>query len=179
MTFVNSTKSPSDGTFVGRTSRNFLWCWLLFFISLLFLWCWLLLFLHFWATFPCHQHATLVSQACEGLHQLWSLPWLLWLLYFCVTFLPRARQFWAGIFYPQAFFTLHSFLTFLPEPAFVKASLGASSSSLKFSGRHADPQNTDWAYLFVWFTAMHNIDIQKNSHLNRIKYYQKLLVVTS
>ena len=101
------------------------------------------------------------------------------LLYFCVTFLPRARQFWAGIFYPQAFFTLHSFLTFLPEPAFVKASLGASSSSLKFSGRHADPQNTDWAYLFVWFTAMHNIDIQKNSHLNRIKYYQTLLVVTS
>ena len=77
MTFVNSTKTPSDGTFVERTSRNFLWCWLLFFISLLFWWCWLLLFLHFWATFPCHRHATLVSQACEGLHQLWALPWLL------------------------------------------------------------------------------------------------------
>ena len=30
-----------------------------------------------------------------------------------VTVLPRALRFWVGIFYPQAFFTLHSFPTFL------------------------------------------------------------------
>ena len=32
---------------------------------------------HFQATLPCHWHSTLASQACEGLHQLWPLPWLL------------------------------------------------------------------------------------------------------
>ena len=29
MTFVNSTKTSSDGTLFGTTSRRFLWCWLL------------------------------------------------------------------------------------------------------------------------------------------------------
>ena len=32
---------------------------------------------------------------------------------FTFSFLPRALRFWAGIFYPQTFFTLHSFPTFL------------------------------------------------------------------
>ena len=40
-----------------------------------------------------------------------------------------------------AFFTLRSFTNILP--AFIKASLGAGSSSLKFAGLHADPRNTD------------------------------------
>ena len=31
---------------------------------------------------------------------------------FCITALPRVLRFWAGIFYPQAFFTLHSFPIF-------------------------------------------------------------------
>ena len=60
-----------------------------------------------------------------------------------VIFLPRALRFWVVIFYPQAFFTLWSFLTFLAQPAFIKASLGAGSFSLKFAGLHTDPQNTD------------------------------------
>ena len=34
-------------------------------------------FLRFQATFPCHQHSTLASQAREGLRQFWALPWLL------------------------------------------------------------------------------------------------------
>ena len=34
-------------------------------------------FFRFRATFPCHRHATLASQAREGLHQLWALDWLL------------------------------------------------------------------------------------------------------
>ena len=74
-----------------------------------------------------------------------------------VIFLPRALRFWVGIFYPQAFFTLRSFPTFLAQPAFIKASLGASSSSLKFAGLHTDPRNTDPAHLFVWFTVIHNL----------------------
>ena len=91
---------------------------------------------------------------------------------------PRALRFWAGIFYPQAVF-LRSFPTFLPQPAFLKVSLGGGNSFLKFAGVHADPQNTDPAHLFVWFTAIRNLDIQKNSYLNRTKYYHKLLVVKS
>ena len=80
--------------------------------------------------------------------------------YFWLPFLfhlPRALRFWVGIFYPQAFFTLRSFPTFLAQPAFIKASLGASSSSLKFAGLHTDPRNTDPAHLFVWFTVIHNL----------------------
>ena len=94
-----------------------------------------------------------------------------------VIFLPRALRFWVGIFYPQAFFTLRSFPTFLAQPAFIKASLGAGSYSLKFAGLHTDPRNTDPAHLFVWFTVIRNLHIQKNSFLNSIKYYHELLVV--
>ena len=36
MAFVNSTKTPSDGTLLGRTFRRFLWCRLLFFIPCCF-----------------------------------------------------------------------------------------------------------------------------------------------
>ena len=47
-----------------------------------------------------------------------------------------------------AFFTLCSFTDILP--AFIKASLGAGSFSLKFAWLHTDdPQNTDQAHLFV------------------------------
>ena len=48
-----------------------------------------------------------------------------------VIFLPRALRFWVGIFYPQAFFTLRSFPTFLEQPAFIKVSLGAGSYFLE------------------------------------------------
>ena len=91
-----------------------------------------------------------------------------------VIFLPRALRFWVGIFYPQAFFTLRSFTDILP--AFIKASLGAGSSSLKFSGLHIDTQNTDPAHLFVWFTVIHNLHTQNNSLLNSTMYYHELLV---
>ena len=80
--------------------------------------------------------------------------------YFWLPFLfhlPRALRFWVGIFYPQAFFTLRSFLTFLAQPAFIKASLRARSYSLKFAGLHTNSWNTDPAQLFVWFTVIHNL----------------------
>ena len=67
-----------------------------------------------------------------------------------------ALRFRVGIFYPQIFFTLCSFQTFLAQPAFIKASLGAGSYSLKFAGFHTDPGNSDPAHLFVWFTVIHN-----------------------
>ena len=61
-----------------RTSRRFLWCWLLFHFWSSFCCC---SSFRFQATFPCHRHSTLASQACEGLHQLWSLPQLLLIVF--------------------------------------------------------------------------------------------------
>ena len=90
-------------------------------------------------------------------------------------FFHSITAFWVGIFYPQVFFTLYSITKILP--AFIKFSLGVGSSSLKFAGLHADPQNTGPAHLFVRFTAIHNLHIQKNSFLNSTKYYHELLVV--
>ena len=92
-----------------------------------------------------------------------------------VIFLLGALRFWDGIFYPQVFFALCSFITILL--VFIKAFLGASSSSLKFAGLHTDPWNTDLTRLFVWFTVIHSLNIQNNSVLNSTKYYHELLVV--
>ena len=60
-----------------------------------------------------------------------------------VIFLPRALRFWVGVFYPKAFFTLRSLPAFSAPPAFIKASLGACSYSLKFPGLHTDLRNAD------------------------------------
>ena len=70
--------------------------------------------------------------------------------------LPRVLWFWVGFFFPQASFTLRSFPTFFAQPAFMKASLGANSYSLKYAELDTDPRNTDPAHLFVWFTVIHN-----------------------
>ena len=70
--------------------------------------------------------------------------------------LPQVLRFWVGIFLSQPFFTFCSFLTFLAQHAFIKASLAAGSYSLKFTGLHTDPRNTDQVHLFVWFTVIHN-----------------------
>ena len=185
MTFVNSAETPINGTLLGRTSWRILWCWLLFFIHCYFcdigcccsfiaafvmlvvvLRSLLLEVTPFYTFNPAHRRVI-----CKTFILTFPGP--------SFTILPRAVRFWVSIFYPQAFFTLRSFPTFLPEPAFIKASLGVGSSSLKFARLHADPWNTDSAHLFVWFTAIHILDIQKNSYLNRIKYYHELLVVKS
>ena len=74
---------------------------------------------------------------------------------FSVTVLLQALQFWVSFFYPQVFFILGSFSTFLAQSAFIMASLRASISSSKFAGLHADPRNTDPVHLFVWVTTIH------------------------
>ena len=53
-----------------------------------------------------------------------------------------------------AFFTHRRFLPYassqhLAQPAFIKASLGAASSSLKVAGPPIEVSNTDPAHLFV------------------------------
>ena len=60
--------------------------------------------------------------------------------------------------------------TFLTQPAFIKASLGAGSYSLKFAGLHTDPRITDPVHLFVWFKVNHNLNIQNDSYFNSTIY---------
>ena len=74
------SKTPRDGTLLGRTSEE------VFVVSSFCRWC---SSFHFWSSFCCccsfhfqvalpyHRHSTLASLAHEGLHQLWALPWLL------------------------------------------------------------------------------------------------------
>ena len=172
---------------LGEPPRRFLWYWLshLIFISPLYL--------HFRSSFcRCSSFAVFLhSHFLFDIISHTSVDYLLpfytvspahrrvicntFIFNHSVIFLPRALRFWVGVFYPQVFFTLRSFTGILP--AFIKASLGADSSSLKFAGLHTNPQNTDPAHLFVWFTVIHNLHIQNNSFLNSTKYYHELLVV--
>ena len=55
----------------------------------------------------------------------------------------------SGDFLPTGIFYLTLLPNILAQPAFIKASLGAGSYSLKFAGLHTDPRNTDLAHLFV------------------------------
>ena len=100
----------------------------------------------------------------DSLHFHFNLSEIFFLSF---TILSRGLRFWVGIFYPKMFFTLRSFTDILP--AFIKASVGAGSSSFKFSRLHTDPRSTDPAHLFVWLTVIHN-HIQKNSFLNSTTY---------
>ena len=81
---------------------------------------------------------------------------------------------WA-FFTHRHFFTLCFFTNILP--VFIKASLGAGSSSLKFAGFHTDPRSTGPALMFVLFTVIHNLRSQNDSFLNSTKQYHKSLVV--
>ena len=108
--FTNNynSKTPSDNTLLGRTSRKFfvmIW-WLLLLFSLLEVF-----------TFP--GYFSLPPVLHSGFSGPWRPPPALsstlatfgcLLLPFFVTFLPRMLRFWVGLFYPWALFTLHSFV---------------------------------------------------------------------
>ena len=120
----------------------------------------------FQATLPCHQHSNLASQTREGLDQLWAL---LWLLSIAFSFSSTARAtVLSGHFLPTSVF----YLTLLPNifgtfPIFLAHSRHfdilprfrwePAVTFLKVARLHIDPQNTDLADLFVWFTVIHNL----------------------
>ena len=88
-------RTPSEDILFGRTSRRFLWCWLLLLFSSLGVFT----FLDYFSLPPALHPG---FSAREGLHQIWALPWLLsvalLLSDFSVIVLPRALRFWVGIF---------------------------------------------------------------------------------
>ena len=133
---------------LGEPLRRFLWCWLLFLILISFLYLHFIFDLHFVVVHHLPFFFIHIFFSTSSL----TLPWAIarFLDPFCtfsspyrrvirdtfifnhsVIFLPRALRFWVGIFYPQAFFTLRSFPTFLEQPAFIKVSLGAGSYFLE------------------------------------------------
>ena len=126
----------------------------------------------------CFSGVFFVDCICS-FHQLF-LPWLFFIRYFVFVVLYREHYgFERAFFYSQAFFVLNSFPTFatvpqvlliwksffysqafftfylswhLAQSAFMKASLGAASTSLKAAVPPIEVRNTDRGYLFVWIT---------------------------
>ena len=94
--------------------RRFLWCCSFFiYLHLLMFFILLVLYLRFISRLLCHVTGTplwllrrvKVSTSSELYPDYFRLPFLF--------HLPQALRFWVGIFYPQAFFTLRFFSTFL------------------------------------------------------------------
>ena len=133
----------------------------------------------FQATLPCRRHSTLAFQTCEGLHQLWALPQLLFIAFFF--HLPQALRFWVGIFYPH---TGVFYLMFFPnifgtsqhfwhisdilaQPTFTKVLLGAGSHFLEscrasyWSSKHRPGpslyliQSNPQSFIHLTFLFMH------------------------
>ena len=79
-------------------------------------------FLRFRAIFPCHRHSTPASQAREGLHRLWLIWALRWLLSVALSF---ARLFTSQFYrerygFEWAIFSHRCFLPYAPSPTFLE-----------------------------------------------------------
>ena len=139
----SKVKNSKRWYLLGRTSRGFYDVDLHFIVVILHLSSFVDVFhfvvassFDFQATLPCHRHSTLASQACEDLHQLWSLPQLLLIAF---SFSSTA----SATVLSGHFFTHWRFLPYAPsqhfwhipdilaQPAFIKVSLGASSYFLE------------------------------------------------
>ena len=114
-----------------------------------------LMSLHFRAISPCHRHSTLASQACEGLHQLWALPWLLSIAFA----FSSSAMIVSGKFLPTGIFYLTLLSpTFLTLTCFYQGLTGSRQFFLEvcraswWSSKHRPGQS-------VWFTTIHNLHI--------------------
>ena len=164
-----------------KTPRKFLWCCCSFLILILLLF-FVCRFSSFTFSFRCHPLPFRELSPGFYTHLILSVQLIaerfLTFSYsnHSAIFWPRGLRHCMDLFYPQAFFTLRSLHRHL-KPAFIKVSLGAGSSSLKFAGLRTDCRNTHPAHLFVWFTVIHNLHVQNDSVLNSTIYYHELLVV--
>ena len=176
--YNQKSKTPSDGTCLGEPlggfcdvgyhlhflvalHLSFFFILILFSTSSLTLPWTIARFLDpFWTSSPAH---------CRVIHNTFIFN-------HSVIFLPRVATVLSGHFLPTGIF----YLTLLPDifgtTCFMKASLGAGSYSLKFVGLHTDPQNTNLAHLFVWFTVIHYLIYILNFYLY-MSILQKFLLV--
>ena len=88
--------------------------------------------------------------------------WFVTLSFFnhSLIFLPQALQFWVGIFYPQAFFTLHSFPTFWYNLFLSRFHWQPVVAFLKFARLHTDPWNTDPAVCLIHSNPQSSIHLK-------------------
>ena len=138
-------------SFILLLSLFFIYLHLLMFFILLVLYLYLIsrLLCHVTGTPPWLLRPVKVSTSSELYPDYFWLPFLF--------HLPRALRFWVGIFYPQVFFTLHSFLTFWHNLLLSRFHWEPAVTFLKVAWLHTDPRNTGPAHLFVWFTVIHNL----------------------
>ena len=99
-------------------------------------------FLRFQATFPCHRHFTLASQAREDLQQLWTLPWILSVaLLFARLF---RHSFTAGAtVFEWAFFTQKLFLPYALSPTLLAHFVTQVRAGTPHPGSSSVPTLTD------------------------------------
>ena len=167
---------------LGRTSWRFLWCWL----SSSFCCCSSFhVFLHSHFLFDIIPHPSVdYRQVFRPIPFCTFSPAHRRVIHDTFIFQPFHYRLTAsamvlvlsGDFLPTGIFYLTLLPNILAQPAFIKASLGAGSYSLKFAGLHTDPQNTDPAHLFVWFTVIHNLLYILNLYLY-MSILQKFLLV--
>ena len=133
--YNQKSKTPSDGTCLGEPLGGF--CYVSFIFILLFFICRCSLF-----TFSFRHHPSPFRGLSLGFYTHFvhsAQPIAEWSATISLSTIPLSsyREHYG---FEWAFFTLCSFLTFLAQPAFIKASLGTGSYSLKFAGLHTDPQ---------------------------------------
>ena len=152
---------------LGRTSWTFLVCWL----SSSFCCCSSFVFLHSHFLFNIIPHPSMdYRQVFRPILYFQPSPSQSELRHFHFQTLHYCYRKRYG--FEWAFFTHRHFLPYTPS----QASLGAGSYSSKFAGLHTDPQNTDPAHLFVWFTVINNLFDILNLYLY-ISILQKFLRV--
>ena len=134
--FLNQkSKTPSHWYLLGRTSGGFCDADLYFVViinlsSLVDVFYFVVVSsFDFQATLPCHRHSTLVSQAHDGLQQLWALPRLLLIASFFSS--TASATVLSGHFLSTGVFYLTLLPDILAQPAFIKVSLGDSSYFLE------------------------------------------------
>lgn len=113
----------------------------------------------------CHWHSTLASQVLMSIYQLWVLPLLLFITFFCQIFCflyccccSASATNLRDHFSPSDIF----YLTLLPWAAIINISLGASRSTSMAAWLHVAVQNTVLTKLFVLITHQSKLNAWKS-----------------
>ena len=96
----------------------------------------------FWATFPCHRHSTLASQAHECLQRLWALPWLLPVALLFARLFPS--EFYHECYgFQWTFFTHRRFLAYASSATFLEQLLTQMRAGARYPASSSVPALTE------------------------------------
>ena len=144
LSWMINPKTPSDATLLGRTSEE---------VLVVSSFCWRCFTFHFWSSFCCYLWIFFIR--FFSLTLPWTIAWD-FTPHYILSAQPIIERFAIISFstipsssyrkhysFKQTFFTNRRFLPYAPsptvltQPAFIKASLGVNSSSLKLAGLRA------------------------------------------